>query len=309
MKFLVTGANGFVGKALCKLLLADSRNQVTAIVRGDRELKDLEMNVCNVDSLISGFDLSTELAEIDCVFHLAARAHKMDDTAFDRLQQFREVNVSGTLLLAQQAAQAGVARFVYVSSVGVYGNSSETPFEEISKFNPHSDYAISKLEAEFELKRMAKNLDIELVIVRPVLVYGKNAPGNFGQLTKLISRIPFLPFGLADNRRSFISVSNLANFLLLCSHHPAAANQDFVISDGEDVSIKQFSTAIAKGLGNRLVQLPVPVSIMRLMGKLLGKEEQVAQLLGDLQVNCFKARSLLDWQPAETMSQAMSRLK
>lgn len=309
MKFLVTGANGFVGNALCKLLFKEKANTVTAVVRGEPQQEILNTRICKVDSLISGFDLSGELANIDCVVHLAARAHKLNDTTSDPLQQFRDINVSGTLLLAQQAAKAGVARFVYVSSVGVYGNSSEAPFDESSKFNPHSDYAISKLEAEFELKKMIKDLDIELVIVRPVLVYGKNAPGNFGQLVKLVSRMPFLPFGLAYNRRSFISISNLVDFLLLCSHHPAAANQDFVISDGEDVSIKQFSIAIAKGLNSSLIQLPIPVSIMRSVAKLLEKETQVDQLLGNLQVDCSKARSLLDWQPVETMAQAMSKLK
>lgn len=308
MNILVTGANGFVGKTLCKLLLKDN-NKVLAIVRSSWTHQYRNLIVHRIDSLTKDFDLSAQLKQIDCVVHLAARAHVSNKITSDSLQQFREVNVNAATLLLKQAASMRVKRFLYVSSIGVFGDFSETPFNEESKFNPHSDYARSKLEAEFELKQLATELSIELVIVRPVLVYGRNAPGNFNRLVRLVSNIPVLPFGLSNNYRSFISIDNLADFLKRCCFHPAAANQDFVISDDEDVSIKLFTTAIGKGLERNLLQLPIPISIMRLVAKLFRKEKLVEQLLGTLQIDCSKAKTLLNWHPVESMNHAMSKLK
>lgn len=305
---LLTGATGFVGTALLNRLVNDNRFYITATARDPSVILGDCVITKTIDDINGLTDWSDALKGVDCVLHVAGRAHVVDDNASDSLESFRKVNVAGTLTLARQAAEQGMRRFVFVSSIGVYGNSTSVPFSENSQLAPHAEYAQSKLEAELELQKLSQQLGFELVIVRPVLVYGANAPGNFGLFTKLVKKMPLLPFGKCDNTRSFISVDNLADFLLLCAVHPAAANQDFVISDGVDVSMKQFTDAIASGLQTSLIQLPVPVSLMRKAARLLGKDKQAGQLLDNLQVDCSKAKQLLGWQPHETMDQAMSKL-
>lgn len=300
MNILLTGSTGFVGRAI-----SSKYDVYRHVVR--------RVNLCDNPStfVVDTISYDTEwfgevFNNIDSIIHLAGLAHSSDFSYDD----YNNVNNKGTLKLAMDAASAGVKRFVFVSSIGVNGVSTgSTPFSVDSKVNPHNDYARSKYEAELGLKKIAKETGLEVVIVRPTLVYGVNAPGNFGQLVKLVEKMPFLPFGLANNRRSFISVQNLADLLIVCAIHPDAAGHTFLASDCETVSIKTFTDAIAKGLGKRVVQLPIPVNLIRFSGKIMGKETVIEQLFSNLEVDSSNTKSILGWTPPLTMEQSMLLLR
>jgi nucleoside-diphosphate-sugar epimerase len=299
MRVLLTGATGFIGNNL------ESTNSdlFRCVIRSGEKYS---FSNCY---LINGLTKKTNWddAFVDCntVIHLAGLAHSHSYSEDD----YRTVNVDGTLHLASQAAKADVKRFVFVSSIGVNGTkTNQFSFSNTSDVNPHNAYAQSKYDAEVGLKKIAEETGLEVVIVRPTLVYGPNAPGNFGSLTKLVQKFPFLPFGLSDNKRDFIAVQNLADLLLTCANHPNAAGHTFLASDGETVSIKVFTNAIAKGLNKTLIQLPVPISLMRLGARLVGKLSIAEQLLGNLQVDSSNAHEVLGWSPPYTMEQAMASL-
>ncbi|HAS6416302.1 NAD-dependent epimerase/dehydratase family protein [Vibrio vulnificus] len=296
---LVTGATGFVGRELTTL-----ENDFHCVVRLG-EAHSFE-NAFSVRSIDSSTDWEGCFDDVDSIIHLAGLAHSKKFSVND----YNLVNTAGTLRLAHEAAEAGVRRFVFVSSIGVNGTSTQAePFTLDSEPSPHNDYARSKYDAEIGLKKIAKETGLEVVIVRPTLVYGPDAPGNFGMLTKLIKRLPVLPFGFATNRRDFISVQNLADLLVTCATHPNAAGHTFLASDGETVSIKEFTNAIAKGLDKKIFQLPVPVTLMRLAGKLTGKSAMIEQLYGNLEVDSSHIKEVLGWTPPFTMEQSMAFLK
>jgi nucleoside-diphosphate-sugar epimerase len=291
MFLLVTGSTGFIGSYFCK-----KETQL--------ELSKLDSNVRINSSCGSNPFLQKELNNSSVVLHLAGLAHRKYTE-----QELDEVNHLGTLELALAAVKAGVKRFVFVSSIGVNGKlTNGKSFDEVDMAVPHNSFTESKWQAEQGLLAIAKESGMEVVIIRPVLVYGANASGNFGLLTKLVKKLPFLPFTLVNNKRSFISIDNLCDFISVCITHPKAANQTFVIADGEPVSTKVFTNAMAKGLRKKVTQLPIPVWIMSVVAKLCGKSSQSQQLLGDLEVDCSKARDLLGWTPSETMRQAMGKL-
>ncbi|EGQ7979702.1 NAD-dependent epimerase/dehydratase family protein [Vibrio cholerae] len=305
---LLTGSTGFVGTNLVKSLTLKSDYIVKSAVR--HAVNKDDGLLFEVGDINASTDFGLALNNVTVVVHCAARAHVANHATVDSLAQFRAVNTEGTLNLAQQAANAGVKRFVFVSSIGVNGTStSDKPFTSYGKVQPHNAYAQSKYEGELGLKKIAEETGLEVVIVRPTLVYGPRAPGNFGMLTKLVKKLPVLPFGLANNRRDFISVQNLADLLIACATHPKAAGHTFLASDSETVSIKQFVNAIAKGLGKTVFQLPVPVSLMRLAGKLVGKPDMIEQLYGNLEVDSSNIKEVLGWTPPYTMEQSMALLK
>lgn len=299
MKILLTGASGFIGGALLKVL---SKECLTVLGRSTPQGFS---GKATIKSMSGSEDYLDCLLGVDVVIHLAAVAHNLPGS----LNYMEEVNVSGTLNLASQAAEQGVKRFIFISSIGVLGNKTESPFTEKTVAAPHSKYAESKFKAENLLLDLSDRTGLDVVIIRPVLVYGAAAPGNFSKLIGLVKRTHFLPFGIVNNKRSFISVDNLASFIKLCTIHPEAKNQIFNISDDHDISILTFTNAIKSGLSLRLFQLPIPVFLFTLLGKIFERNEQVEQLVGDLQVDVSKARNLLNWNPAETMSQAMAKLK
>jgi nucleoside-diphosphate-sugar epimerase len=299
MKVLVTGATGFIGVHLYSLW----PNSIKCVVRKHRVIPS--NNVFKIDSLDKNTNWQGAFDNTVSIIHLAGLAHSRNFTDED----YQSVNVDGTLKLANEAAKAGVKRFVFVSSIGVNGNlTNHIPFSDSSDPEPHNAYANSKYNAEMGLKKIALETGLELVIVRPTLVYGPNAPGNFGSLTKLVQKLPFLPFGLTDNRRDFISVQNLADLLITCANHPNAAGHTFLASDCETVSIKAFTNAIAKGLNKTLIQLPIPTGFMRLAARLVGKSAMAEQLLDNLQVDSSNAQDVLGWTPPYTMEQAMASL-
>lgn len=298
MTILVTGASGFIGQYITNL-----NYDFRCVVRSD------EVHSFSDSYVVSSIDSSTEwngcFDGVDSIIHLAGLAH---GKSF-KDSEYVAVNVEGTLRLALKAAEARVSRFVFISSIGVNGTSSRsTPFSPYCAVEPHNMYAASKYEAELGLKEISKQTGMEVVIVRPTLVYGPNAPGNFGMLTKLVSKLPCLPFGLAKNKRDFIAVQNLADLLVTCATHPDAVGHTFLASDSETVSTKEFTNAIAEGLGKGAVQLPIPVSLMRLAGKLTGKSEMIEQLFGNLEVESSNIKEVLGWVPPYTMKQAMASL-
>ncbi|MGK0250566.1 MAG: nucleoside-diphosphate-sugar epimerase [Oleispira sp.] len=299
MKMLLTGATGFVGRNLESIY-----SELFRSVIRNGESHSFE-DAYLIDSLNRYTKWDGSFDNCEAVIHLAGLAHSNNFSKED----YQSINVDGTLHLATEAVKAGVKRFVFVSSIGVNGTSTKLiPFMFNSEANPHNAYAQSKYDAEVGLQKIAVDTGLEVVIVRPTLVYGSNAPGNFGSLTKLVKTLPFLPFSLADNKRDFIAVQNLASLLITCAKHPNAAGHTFLASDGETVSIKEFTNAIAGGVNKNLIQLPVPVSLMRLSARLMGKSAMAEQLLGNLQVDSSNAQEVLGWTPPYTMKQAMASL-
>jgi nucleoside-diphosphate-sugar epimerase len=299
-KILLTGSSGFIGQHLKQL-----KTNVTYRYVVRRPLKQVSSEQFVITNLDSKTNWDGAFDNINTVIHLAGLAHNKEYTA----EEFNEVNTLGTLHLARMAGNSGVKRFVFVSTIGVNGTRTlEDPFSENMKTYPNNVYAKSKLNAEIGLREIEIKTGLEVVIIRPVLVYGAGAPGNFGKLVKLVQKMPFLPFALCRNKRSFVSVENLVDFISTCAKHPKAKNETFCISDCADVSIKEFTNGIAKGLTTDLIQLPIPVFILKLAGRLTGKSEMIDQLVGDLQVDPSKARELLGWTPPVSMAQTFSKL-
>jgi nucleoside-diphosphate-sugar epimerase len=252
----------------------------------------------HVPSMDANTDWSSALTNQDIVIHCAARVHIMNENSADPLAAFRAVNVEGTLNLALQAAGAGVKRFIFLSSVGVNGAETfDIPFNENNVAMPHSPYAVSKYEAELGLRLVAEQTGLEVVIIRPPLIYGAGAPGNFQSLIRWLLRGVPLPLGAIKNRRSYIALGNLVDFLVLCLDHPAAANESFLVSDGEDLSTTDLLRRMGSALGKPARLLPVPTALLKLGAAVLGKPEIAQRLCGSLQVDIGKARGLLGWTP------------
>ncbi|MDF1762849.1 MAG: NAD-dependent epimerase/dehydratase family protein [Oleibacter sp.] len=295
MKLLLTGATGFIGSKLFNFIQNDNQFEVKGCVRMLKGSDNL--NLVEIGDLSDMSDYSTALNNVDVVIHLAARAHVFNVNSLDSLSEFRKVNVDGTLHLARQAAKLNVKRFIYISSIGVVGVNSVNPFTELSNPEPHDFYSLSKYEAEIGLKSICNENGMELVIIRPPLVYGADAPGNFAKFLNLTSRRIPLPFKIINNHRSMIYVENLIDFIVKCIDHPLAANETFLISDGEDISLHTLIEFIRKSLGQPIWLFPVPSFCFQFAALLFNKKRLVDGLIGDLQVDSSKARQLLDWNP------------
>lgn len=241
----------------------------------------------------SGFSEVPENTEV--IIHLAGRAHILSDTSVDPTAEFYESNYRMTMALAQTAIEKKVSRFIFMSSIGVNGSTSETPFNEISTPNPCEPYALSKLEAENGLREIARRSSMEVVIVRPPLVYGPNCPGNFLRLLNLIYKGLPLPIGAVDNRRSLIGVHNLADFLVRCIDHPAAANKTFLIADRPDISTPDLMRTLALGMDRPSRLLPVPYGLTRAAAAMVGKRSTLEKLCSTLQIDSSFARDTLGW--------------
>ncbi|MBA6381045.1 MULTISPECIES: NAD-dependent epimerase/dehydratase family protein [unclassified Colwellia] len=303
MTVLITGANGFVGSHLidnlrCNYKVVGQVRNIVNSVRNDSSLFTLDVNGTS--------DWNDSLKSVNVVIHLAGIAHNKSSD----FHYMREVNVNGTINLAQQSVKNGVKRFIFISSIVVLGNrnTNNLPFNEHSPHSAYSEYAHTKLDAENALLKIAEETGLEVIIIRPVLVYGIGAPGNFGKLVKLVNKVSMLPFALCTNKRSFISVDNLVDFISTCIDHPKAKNEIFCISDGNDVSIREVTDGIALGLNKKLIQLPIPVFIFKLLGKITGRSEPIEQLIGVFQVDSSKARQLLNWTPPFTMAETFIKL-
>lgn len=305
MKFLVTGANGFVGRSLCAELLRQG-HAVRAAVRSASSLIAEAARVV-VGTIDGETDWTEALCGVGVVIHLAARVHVMHDESKNPLEEFRRVNVAGTEHLARSAAASGVKRLVYVSSIKVNGEatSGNDKFTEVDVPSPQDPYGVSKWEAELVLQRVAKETGLEVVIVRPPLVYGAGVKGNFAQMLKVLAKGIPLPLASVQNRRSLVYVGNLVDALILCATHPAAAGQTYLVSDGQDISTPDLLRRLAIAMGHPVRLLPCPLSLLKLAGRLTGKSDQVERLLGSLQVDSGKIRSELSWVPPYTLQQGL----
>jgi len=304
---LITGANGFVGRALC-----------AEAARLGFPVRGVTRHPCSLPRGIEGVALGDASAQTDwrfsldriqVVVHLAARAHVMRDRSRNPVDEFRRVNVDSTLNLARQAADAGIKRFVFVSSIGVNGLETAVgrSFSEKDLPQPHNAYAVSKWEAEQGLLGIAAESSMELVIIRPPLVYGPNAPGNFGLLMRWLQRGIPLPLGSIHNRRSLVALENLVDLIVTCLTHPAAANQTFLVSDGEDVSTSELLRRMGRAMGRPARLIPVPASWLKLAAAIVGKPDVAQRLCGSLQVDIEKTRRLLGWTPLISLDEGLRR--
>ena len=266
--------------------------------------------VVEVGDLEANTDWSVALIGVSSVVHAAARVHVMKDQSINPLVEFRRVNVAGTLNLAQQAAAAGVKRFVFISSIKVNGELTQIgqPFTEKDRAAPVDAYGISKYEAEVGLRRIAKENGMEVVIIRPVLVYGPGVKGNFLSMMRWLRKGIPLPFGAINNSRSLVALDNLVDLIVTCLHHPAAANKTFLVSDGEDISTTQLLKYAASAMGVSSRLMPVPALMIQVAAKLLGKGEVAQRLCGNLQVDISKARQLLGWVPPISVKEGLRRV-
>jgi nucleoside-diphosphate-sugar epimerase len=250
------------------------------------------------------------LTGVECIIHLAGKAHVIDETKVSILEKYRKINTEFTLNLAKQAETAGVKRFIFLSSVRVNGNQNNHPFLEIDIPNPQEPYAISKHEAEQGLLKLAESSLLKVVIIRTPLVYGKDAPGNFGRLIQWAgAKVMFpLPLGAVNNAKSLIAIDNLVSFIILCTLHQKSVNQIFLISDNDTISTTELLKKIAKAFNKKALLFPVPISWMVFVAKLLGKEADAKRLFSSLMIDNSKARDLLDWHPITTIDRQLKKI-
>ncbi|KDE41145.1 UDP-glucose 4-epimerase [Nitrincola lacisaponensis] len=303
---LLTGTTGFIGQAVFDDLKQQSKYNVSVSLRKIDD-KYKESNVFVVGDLAAGVDWSAALYDQQFVIHIAARAHIIRNDVPDPLSEYRKVNVDGSLNLAWQAAKSGVKRFIFISSIGVNGNINTRPFTEEDAPNPAELYAQSKWEAEQGLWNIQRATGMEIVIIRPPLVYGPNAPGNFGSLMRWVEKGVPLPLGAIHNRRSLVALDNLVDLIITCIDHPAAANQVFLAGDGQDLSTTQLLKSVATAMGKPSRLIPVPASWLMLAATLLGKQAMAQRLLGSLQVDISKAQTLLGWHPPVSVEEGLRR--
>jgi nucleoside-diphosphate-sugar epimerase len=305
---LVTGTTGFVGGALMQRLALEKQILAIAGLRDSaRYIYSCEQRILGDLSLgRSGVQL---FCGVDVIIHCAARAHIMKDEVADPLAEYRKVNVDGTLNLAIQAASAGVRRFIFISSIKVNGESSLSgkPFVASDVPAPQDAYGLSKLEAEQGLLALAKETGMEVVIIRPPLVYGPGVKGNFASMIKLVERGLPLPLGAIHNLRSLVGIDNLVDLIIRCIDHPAAANRVFLAGDGEDVSTTELLRAVGKAMGRPARLIPLPAALLRCGAALLGKQGMAQRLLGSLQVDISQTCDVLDWKPLFTLEEGLQR--
>ena len=323
MNIFITGATGFVGKALIEYLLSKPY-EIKALVRKHSEKLPLSVKQVIIrdlaDLTLNNFSgLSREdFNKVEVVVHVAARVHKINDNHSNREVEYKKVNCDATLALARLSAEAGVKRFIFLSSIKVNGETTDAnnPFTADDTHVPSDPYALSKYEAEQGLLALAKQTDMDVVIIRPPLVYGPGVKGNFSVMMKWVNRPVPLPFGAINNQRSLIALDNLVSFISLCvdlKNSAKASNQVLLISDGVDVSnratqklgkLRNFQSS----LGTKALLLPIPVSIMMLVAQLLGKSDIANRLFGSLQVDSSKARDLLGWTPIVNLDQQLAKI-
>lgn len=312
MRILLTGASGFVGRAVLQQL--HQQCTVRAVYRSAASVQEplaAGVEPCFQLDLSASTNWSAALADIDVVIHCAARVHVMHENVANPWAEFRKTNVEGTVALAEQAAAAGVGRFVFISSIKVNGEgTSGRPYTADDPPAPEDAYGRSKAEAEAALWQIAQRTGMEVTIIRPVLVYGPGAKGNFQTLVRWISQGVPLPLGAArSNRRSLVGVDNLVDLIRVCIAHPRAANQVFLVSDGEDVSTAGLLLAIGHALGRPARLITVPQVLLSGLLLLLGRQEIARRLFGSLQVDLQKNRELLAWTPPFTLEQGLQTLK
>ena len=304
MKILITGATGFIGSALVKAYESPS-NEIIIVTRNPVEVNE-GIVFFLLDSISASTDWMQVLSGVDVVIHLAARNHVMKDSSADPLKDFLSINTHATLNLAEQCAAAGVSRFLFLSSIKVNG---EITFNDkfTSKINspPTDPYAFSKYKAEQGLLDIAKNTKLDVVIIRPPLVYGENVKGNFNQLLRLINYGLPLPLGSINNKRSLVALENLISLITVCVVHEAAVNQVFLISDDDDLSTTELLIKLSKAMNNRVYLLRVPQSFLSVFLKLFKRNSVERRIFGNLQVDISHTKNILGWQPIISADDAL----
>lgn len=308
MNILLTGGTGFVGSRIAGQLSASGEHELTCAVRMSGSVQN------GREVQISGLSAETDWRKAlgsrqQVVIHAAARAHVMNELHTDPMAEYRRVNVDGTLKLARQAAEAGVKRFIYLSSIKVNGERTipGQPFTADAEPAPEDAYGLSKLEAETGLKEIASETGMDLVIIRPPLVYGPGVKGSFATMINLVRKGLPLPLGRVHNKRSLVALDTLVDLILTCIDHPAAANEVFLVSDGQDVSTTELLKGIGTAMGKPTRLIPIASSVLMLAATLLGKKAVAQRLLGSLQVDISKTRSALGWEPPLSFQEGMYR--
>jgi nucleoside-diphosphate-sugar epimerase len=295
-KILVTGSSGFVGKALCKNLCDRGINYRGSVRENSLEIKGQDF--ITVESLDANTDWRKALDGCDTVVHLAARAHILNDKIADPISAFRQTNTQGTLNLAEQAAESGVSRFIFLSSIGVNGAmTSGIPFSPNDVPSPHSPYAVSKLEAEIGLRQLASRYSMDVVIIRSPAIYGKNAPGNFGLIEKFIRYGIPLPFGSIDNKRSLVAIENIVSFIVECIENQSAKNELLFVSDNDDLSTLEVVELMGKLIEKNPKTIRFPIKLLRSIFAIIGKRKAADSLMEDLQLDADRSLELLKWSP------------
>lgn len=324
MRVLVTGANGFIGQALCRALIK-SGHSIRCVVRAGTPNRNIgnshthgeavnlsaaetreALETISIGDIGPDTDWSEALTGIEAVVHLAARVHVLKERARNPMAEFRQVNVAGTERLARMAALAGVRRLVYVSSIKVNGeHTHEVSFTEADTPAPQDAYGLSKWEAEQALLKIAEETGLEVVIVRPPLVYGPGVGANFLRMMDWVNRGLPLPLGAIHNSRSLVYLGNLVDALITCVVHPHAAGKIFLIGDGEDVSTPELIRRLAEAMGRHPHLIPFPPTLLRIAGLLTGKSAEIERLLGSLRVDSARIRRELEWTPTFSMAQGL----
>lgn len=311
MNCLVTGANGFVGHAILKKLTEIEGYKSSGAVRMVAlNQATSRPKIFNIGNLEEGGDWSEALNGQQVVIHTAARTHIMDDAVVDPLMEYRKVNVEGTLHLAKQAASAGVRRFIFLSSIKVNGESTVTgsSFKYTDRAMPEDPYGVSKAEAEDGLWQISKETGMEIVIIRPPLVYGPGVKANFASMMRLASKNFPLPLGAVCNRRSMVALDNLISLIVTCIDHPQAANQLFLVSDDRDVSTTELLRMMTHAFGKKARLIPIPMSWIQSGATLLGKKAVADRLCGSLQVDITHTKETLGWRPPVTIEQQLAKI-
>ncbi|KEI71947.1 NAD-dependent epimerase/dehydratase family protein [Endozoicomonas elysicola] len=297
---LITGATGFIGSHLRNSLHGTKFN-VTAISRKSTH------GFVNMGELSYSTDWSAVLNDINTVVHTAASAHlsKSSSSADDKL--FFDINRDATINLARQCVHFGIKRFIFISSIGVHGNISDKPFSYLDEPSPYDAYTQSKYEAEQALKELSENSDLEVVIIRPPLVYGPNARGSFSNLMNIISKNIPLPFGAVNNSRSLVGIDNLIDLITLCLDHPAAINQTFLVSDDSDVSTSELLKVMISISGKRTFLFPVDIRVLNFFARIIGKRNIFDKLCGNLQIDISHTKNTLSWHPPVSFKEGIQR--
>ena len=305
MNILLTGVTGFVGSRLFDVL--SNTHNVSLLTRNKANGFDNASNRYVVGDFLVNTDYSSATKEVDCVVHVAAKAHITNKTREHSLDLYRATNTGGTLSLAKQAAVDGVRRFIFISSIGVNGFKNEFPFTCFDIEQPFDHYAQSKFEAEIALRELAEDTGMEVVIIRPPLVYGKGAPGNFGTLLKVSEKNLPLPLGRINNQRSFVAVDNLVDLIKTCIDHPSAANQTFLAGDDEDISTSDLLKKLTFAAGKKPCLLPVPVPFLKLLASIIGKKATVDRFTSSLTVDIDYTKKTLNWKPPISLDEGIRR--
>ena len=308
-RILVTGASGFVGRALTAHLVALDAKEVVGMTRALPANRVLGARYVATGDLTARMPALTALDGIDVIVHAAARVHVLNDDKTKSVTEFDRVNVAVTLELARQAVVAGVPRFVFLSSIGVNGVQTDldAPFTEADRPSPHNPYAESKLKAEQGLRQLSAQTGLEVVIIRPPLVYGPGVRANFAALMRAVQRGWPLPLACVHNLRSMLAMDNLVSFIATCIDHPQAANRTFLVSDGQDISSPDLVRGLAQALGVAAHLVPVPLFALQLVGRTLGKGDVIQRVCGNLRVDISRARRVLSWKPPISTDEGLRR--